>query len=953
MKNKNNPNLTGILICSLFLFSGYVPIPPPDEPIVDKDIESEWVDTVLCGLSLEHKIGQLFIIESSLKNTPKQTQQLFASYQFGGVLLKDITKESYIKNIEELRGMIKIPLFEVSDALTSFNNQLTDLPNYPSNATFSTLERKYLEQSLNAKLLSDYEEMGINCSLSPNIQSFDNHINNFKKQHAFESKEQLMVKAADKVKKMQSRKILSIANAFDSYQAMTTDTTLEKEDLLEMYRPLIDSGLSAIMIEEQVFDVAIAENDVKDFFKTFLKEQLEFEGLIIGKVTDAISVKELLHAGATSFIIPEEKVATQYQIILELIEQEVISEVEIDAKLRKVLSSKKSLELDKQHYIKRINKTVEQSANLEAQFIRSLYEASIILANNPDSLLPLKDTYTKHYKVINIGAKKLYAFQNSFFRYANFSNYHIQPTEEGAVAPLTFDPIKHGAFVITLAEMNLSNENHGELIQSINQLSKESKVIIVNYGNPNNFAVLDSLITGIQVFECNKITQELVPQLIFGAIQAKGKMPIQVASWMPKGRQIQTPIIRLKYALPEEVGIASEDLSKIADIFQAAIAQKATPGGQVLVAKEGKIIYSKNFGFHTYAKEQMVEKTDLYDVASITKTAATTLAAMRLQQDSIISMQATLGEQMDLPKKATIKKIVLKDLFIHKSGLQRNMPIHTYLNNKGRPKECTPYLCQQSSEEHSLKVAKDFYLNPTYLDSIKWKVSHLPRNYRYRRYLYSDVNFYLIHQLLEEKIKMNLDEYLRIHFYQPLGLRFCTYKPLERFPADVVVPTQDDKFWRKNLVRGYVHDEAAALMGGVGGNAGLFANAQDLAILFQMLLNGGEYGGQAFVKKETIDYFTTSNHGNHRGLGFDKGLYSYTTSKSASKQTYGHTGFSGTCVWVDPEEELIYIFLSNRIHPNPRNRKLKKMRVRQRIHQVIYDAVKAGKTKALTVNMAG
>lgn len=198
-----------------------------------------------------------------------------------------------------------------------------------------------------------------------------------------------------------------------------------------------------------------------------------------------------------------------------------------------------------------------------------------------------------------------------------------------------------------------------------------------------------------------------------------------------------------------------------------------------------------------------------------------------------------------------------------------------------------------------------------------------------------------------------MDEFLKSNFYQPLGLRNLTFKPLDRFTEDVIIPTQEDKFWRKGLVRGYVHDEAAAILGGVGGNAGLFSNVNDLAVLFQMLLNGGHYGGEKFLEKSTIDYFTSANHGNHRGLGFDKSRYNYTASKSASRLTYGHSGFSGTCVWVDPQEELIYIFLSNRIHPDARNDRLKKLRVRQRIHNTIYEAIKSGKSDARVINMAG
>ncbi len=592
-------------------------------------------------------------------------------------------------------------------------------------------------------------------------------------------------------------------------------------------------------------------------------------------------------------------------------------------------------------------------SQLEKTYTRTLFEQSIILANNPDSLIPFTNTYTKQYQVVNVGPKKLRTFQNHFFNYAHAGNQLYRPKADGTINGLAFNAIRNGALIITLDHINLSLPLHEEFITSINTLNESSKIVVVNYGNPLNLSYLDSTITAIQIFERNKITEALAPQLLFGAITAEGKLPIEVAKWLPKGSQNKTPITRLKYTIPEEMGISSEKLREIDDIFETAIRRKATPGGQVLIAKQGKIIYSKTFGHHTYDQNQSVEKTDLYDVASITKTAATTLVAMQLYEEKKIQLGQPIRDQMTLPKNATIKNILLKDLLIHKSGLQRNMPIATYLNNRGYSKGCTPYFCDIPTDRHALQVADNFYFNPTYIDSIYLNVSILPRDYRHRRYLYSDVNFYLIQQLLEEQIDMDLDDYLKAHFYQPLGLRFLSFKPLERFSADVIVPTQVDRFWRKGLVRGYVHDEAAAILGGVGGNAGLFTNAEDLAVLFQMILNGGKYGGQQFLQEATIDHFTASIHGNHRGLGFDKARYNYTASKSASSRTYGHSGFSGTCVWVDPNEELIYIFLSNRIHPSPKNDMLKKLRVRQKIHQVIYDALKTSRSDAMHIQMAG
>ncbi len=955
MQNTHPKFISGILIISIVISCGHISYRAPTYPPVYSEEDKTWADTTLSHLSIEEKIGQLFLITSTATNTPSTTIRIAEEFQPGGILMTGISKKTYQETLQELRSVTAIPLFETSAEQTSFNNQLSDLPNYPESATRSALNREFLNRSLERKLITDFKKEGINLSLSPSIHALADNKVNYSPQLQCEESLTLMSQAADRVERLQDKKILAIANAFDFYVDTIPDSTLIKQGYLNKYKSLVISGLSGVVLSDKIFEGDSITHRLPEFYKTFLEKHLQFDGLIFGHVTAEVSLKMLLYAGATAFVVPEKELAVNFEKLKALVAEGTISESIIDEKVHQLLMAKKWIGLDKKVYAKPVQYTrnVIKSNKVEELYTKELFEHSIILTNNGDSLLPFKKTYAEQYKVVHVGPKKLRKFQNSFFDYANCSNHLYRPQKDGKINGLAFNPIRSGAYVITLDGLNLSPTKHKEFISSIHKISEDSKVVIVNYGNPYNLSLIDSTITSVQVFERNAITEKAVPQLLFGAIEARGTLPMEVASWLPKGKRSVTPILRLKHTAPEEVGIASDKLEEIDRLFAAAIQNGATPGGQVLIAKQGKIIYSKTFGHHTYDKVQRVEQTDLYDVASITKTAATTLAAMRLYEAEELKLDAPLKGQMELSSKSTLKNVLLKNLFIHKSGLQRNMPISVYLNNRGYPKDCTPYFCRFVSDKYSLEVAKDFYFDPTHIDSIYEKVTMLPRKYRHRKYLYSDVNFYLIHQLLEQKIGYDLDDYLKRHFYEPLGLRYLTYKPLERLSPDVIAPTQQDNFWRKSLVRGYVHDESAAVLGGVGGNAGLFSNATDLAVLFQMLLQGGQYGGQHYLSAETIDYFTSSTHGNHRGLGFDKARYNYTASKAASHKTFGHSGFSGTCVWVDPEEELIYIFLSNRVYPNPRNDTMKKMRVRQRIHQVVYDAINDSRTKAMNVNMAG
>lgn len=953
MSNQQPRSCLGFLIPIILISCGHIAYQQNNyfTPFLQEN--STWADTTIHQLSLDEKIGQLFILTSDIPHSFSKTQSIISKNHLGGILLHDISKRNYIATIQKIRTSANLPLLELTDAHTSFNNQLSDMVDYPSNATLSALDWDYVSQSIERKYINDLDAMGINCSLSPDIQTFKYNEDYDEGKYRISNNLEEIEYAASKVVMLQERKILAIASAMNVYVDSIADSTLIRSGFLKEFKPLVRSGLSGILIDNRLFEGDTITNRLPEFYKFFLKRHLQFEGLLFGKIDEQVSIKELLYAGTDLFLIPEEQLDDAKGQLEALIAEGIISEATINEKVHKILLAKKWLGLEKKRptrYVKYASQSKEKEDEL---FVRHLFEQSIILAHNPDSLLPFKDTYAKQFKVVNIGKRSLRTFNNTFFKYANFSSHLYRPQEDGKVNGLAFNPIKNGAFILTLDNINLSPVQHAQFIQSVNILSKDSKVVVVNFGNPNNFNQFDSTIVAIQVFEKNQITEELVPQLLFGGISTTGKLPIEVSSWMPKGANNQIPTNRLKFTIPEEVGIPSEKLTKIDDIFQEAILRKATPGGQVLVAKSGKVIYAKTFGHHTYEQKQMVEYTDLYDVASITKVAATTLAAMTLYENGAIDVNTTLRNEIPLSSDATIKNIKIKDLFIHKSGLQRNMPIATYLKNRLMGDACNAFFCKQQDETYTTEIAKDLYMNATYQDSIMKEVNLLPRKYRHRRYLYSDVNFFLIHQLIEEKTRMDLDDYLKWKYYQPLGLRYCTFKPLERFPADLIVPTQDDQYWRKGLVRGYVHDESAALLGGVGGNAGLFANAADLAALFQMLLNGGNYGGQKFLNKKTIDYFTSSKHGNHRGLGFDKARYNYTASRSASIETYGHSGFSGTCVWVDPEEELIYIFLSNRIHPDARNPRLKKMRIRQRIHQVIYDAIQSIDQPTATLSWAG
>ena len=429
-----------------------------------------------------------------------------------------------------------------------------------------------------------------------------------------------------------------------------------------------------------------------------------------------------------------------------------------------------------------------------------------------------------------------------------------------------------------------------------------------------------------------------------GALEAKGTLPVSVSEAYPVKTGIPVNAIdRLEYSIPEDVEIDSEDLQKIDTIVLNNIKEKAIPGCQVLVAKDGKVIYRKSFGYHTYKKGNFVKNTDLYDLASITKIAATTLSIMKLQDDKMVDIDHKMVWYLPFLRGTNKEDMIIREMMAHQSGLKAWIPF--YLNTMKDKKLDKNLYSSKLNKNHTVKVANNLYITDKYkyvlYDSI------LTSKLRKRRdYKYSDLGFYLLKQTIENLTNQPLEEYTHENFYKPLGLKTMGFNPLEKFKLKEINPTENDSYFRKQLVHGYVHDPGAAMLGGVSGHAGLFANANDLAILMQMLLQGGHYGGKTYLNSNTIAQFTKMQfplNDNRRGIGFDKpdpnDRDDGPTCESVSDLSFGHTGFTGTYAWVDPEYNLVYIFLSNRIHPTAKNTKLIKMNTRTAIHQVIYDAI--------------
>lgn len=571
------------------------------------------------------------------------------------------------------------------------------------------------------------------------------------------------------------------------------------------------------------------------------------------------------------------------------------------------------------------------------------FEKSIIVLRNETSILPFGNLNTD-ISLLSIGGESTYLKDGIEL----FTNVHsIQVPSVNVLKEEQFDSIKSSNYVIV--SIHATKENL--ILDTINEtlltkLPKSSKKILLVFGASNfinsiNTEFFDAIVLG---HENHQIAQNRIAQLLFGAVNtnAKTKEPLNK---FPKDSGIELKSNgRLKFSNPEEVGIDPLRLKKIDKIANNGIKMGAYPGCQIAVAVEDKIIYRKSFGTHTYEKKDELVKNDhLYDIASITKIAASTLLSMHLKWKNEFDLNKSLNDYIpDVTKKTAYGSIIIRDMMAHQAGLTPFIPFYKRTLKNGQLD--SEIYSTIKKEGYDLKVADGIYMKRTYVDSIYKQILGTPLGIK--KYEYSDLCYYFTQKILEKLVGKRQDLFLLENIYKPMGLRYARYLPLNYFEKSQIVPTERDMAFRKQLLHGTVHDPGAAMLGGVAGHAGLFCNATDLASIMQLFLNNGNYAGMQFFDDKTTTEFTKQQFpGNRRGAGFDRPNASGggTCDNLASPQSYGHSGFTGTLAWADPKDKVIFVFLSNRVHPDQDNWKLRDMGIRTEIQHVVYEAVQTRK----------
>jgi len=561
---------------------------------------------------------------------------------------------------------------------------------------------------------------------------------------------------------------------------------------------------------------------------------------------------------------------------------------------------------------------------------------SMVLLNNASFLIPLQNLDVLKIASVHFSNPYATSFDSLLNKYARVDVFNGNDyTGPKTINNLSTDLKWYNTIIV---QLNAADVNNPQIIDFITQNQKLKNVIVALFGSGSSLSSLNGVTSPIIWTErVSPVAAFVSAQAIFGGIAITQKLTSSYSPRYSVNMGFLTDKVRLQYTVPEDAGINSNNLFAIDDIVREAIAEHATPGCVVLVAKDGKVIFNKAYGYHTYDNLATDKLTDLFDLASLTKVTATTMEVMRLYEQDKLALDSTIGDYLPVARGTNKSDIRVRELLAHQAGLVGDVPTYERLKPSDHSID--------SSAAYPTKIVDNYFLRKDYFkDALMPEILNSPLRTR-GQYVYSDLSMVFMKEIVETITSQPMNDYVLQQFYAPLGMQTAGFLPLYRFPVARIIPTENDQIFRHTLLDGYVEDQTAALCGGVSGNAGLYADANDLAILYQTILNRGTYGGAQYFKPSTIDLFTAKQSDvSRRGLGFDRwdpDADHHYPSQLASPQSYGHTGYTGTCVWVDPKYNLVYVFLSNRVNPKV-SEKLSSLRIRPRIQDAVYEAIAKG-----------
>ncbi len=945
-----------------------------------------WVDSVFASLSPQQRLGQLFML-GVLSNKSKKFEDEIAdeicNYNIGGIMfLKGgPVKEANLTNFFQQHA--QTPLMIAIDGEWGLAMRLDSTIRFPHQMTLGAMKDYTLIYRMGKEIARECKRMGIHINFAPVADVNNNPLNPVISNRSFgEDRVEVALRSSIYMKALQDNGILATAKHFPGHGDVNADSHLElpvinrtaKElDSIELYpfKALIDGGLGSMMVAH--LDIPALDTGAntpsslsRNVVTNLLKNKLGFKGLVF---TDGLIMK-----GVTQYYKPGKlevkallagndvllDVQSVTKAILEInnaIKSGELSQVEIDAKVKKILAVKFWLGLNNYHAVDADPKRLMADLHHpDAEILnRQLFRSSITVLKNTNHILPLNSFDTTRIASLTVGDNVDSTFQNYLNYYAPITNFKLKGRDSASEVKIEkiLEQLRpYNIVIISIHGTNIHpDKNFGipeKLNEIIDSLSRHAKVVLDVFGNAycmTRIPSADKADAILLSYEDHPYAKQYSAELIYGAIGTDACIPVSSTDKFPRNCGMPIiPLNKLEYVLPEEVNIDNKALLKIDTIVKNGIKNGAMPGCQVIAVKDGKVFFHKSYGYKSYSDKEIVTNADLYDLASVTKVAATTMVLMKLYNDKKLDLNKRISDYLPDLKKTNKKDITLRELLAHQAGLQAWIPFYKSTIKNGILDENLYH--DSLSTDYTTKVADKLFIKNSYAEVIWQAIKDSPIKDK-GKYLYSDFTMMISKKIIETITHRALDSLVSEWFYKPLGLATMTFNPLSKFPIQQIAPTEQDNTFRHQLLRGYVHDPAAAMLGGVSGHAGLFSNANDLAILMQLLLNNGTYAGKRYLDSATIHEFTRQQYpksANRRGLGFDRAdTINHTNGSvcnSVSPETFGHTGFTGTCVWADPINHFTYIFLSNRVNPVAENPKLVNLNIRTDIQEVFYQAFK-------------
>ncbi|WP_241077740.1 glycoside hydrolase family 3 N-terminal domain-containing protein [Flavimarina sp. Hel_I_48] len=973
----------GILVLFLPVFSVFAQEKSSTPPVFLEYTHSAWVDSIVKTLTPQERIAQLFMLPaySTPENTnDKPVLDLIKNHKIGGIIFMQGGPVNQVKLMNRFQAASQVPLLGATDAEWGLGMRLDSTMSFPYQMALGAIQGEELIQDMGVEIARQLKNVGLQLNFAPVVDVNNNPDNPVINYRSFgENKENVAKKGIAYMKGMQQEQVLTTAKHFPGHGDTATDShyglpqinhTTQRLDSLELYpfKALIKAGVGGVMVAHlnipAMDSTGVASTLSKPIISGILQDKLGFQGLI---VTDAMNMKGVtvgneigvvdkraLVAG-NDLIEFTENVAKAIKEIEKAVKNGEISQAEIDERCRKILAVKQWVGLNNYKPLPTEN-LVEKLYTPEAQLLnRNLVEASLTVLKNDKNLIPLRKLDTLKIASLSIGRDQKTTFQQSLDLYAKVRHFNL-PEQAGSLeTKMLMKQLKeYNVVLIGLHDHSLRPQNSlrisTEVQQFIEAISQKKNTLFSIFKNPyvlNKLEGIENSAVLIVAYQDSETTEELAAQLIFGGIDASGKLPVSVGEKFKSGDGMDVKGgLRFKYTLPEDAGMHSKVLHKRIDsLMKQAMDAKAIPGGQIFVAKDQKVVFHKAYGLHQYSDTVKVKKTDLYDLASVTKISSALPALMELSDEGKFDLDNGIDAYLPSFKHSNKAGITFRQILTHQARLQPWIPYwKNTLRENGSYKWYT--FKKDSSRRFPTKVNDQMWLHRNYKEKIFKAIKKSPLLPE-AKYKYSGLAFYLLPTIVENITGEDFQDYIHAHFYDKLGAVTLGYNPSEKFKLNRIVPTEHDYQFRHEPIHGSVHDEGAIMMGGVSANAGLFANANDLAKLMQMYLNMGAYGGERYIDPETLKEWSTvqfPENDNYRGIGFDKPYLEYkevdsNTAEDASKASFGHTGFTGIMVWMDPEKDLLYLFLSNRVLPTRENTRLYFLNTRTQIQQVLYDAM--------------